>query len=99
MQAVWLVGGLQDDADYLMQRYSGLDNKAPALLPNMPLAVQYAHAMQVCLSICMLFCIRLACSSMRNRELIYRMAPRSNLDVDFGVRTGQLKSGHQYESY
>lgn len=47
-KAVWLVGGLQKDADYLIERYRGLDKKATVLLNHMPLAVQYARCMKVC---------------------------------------------------
>ncbi|KAK9788855.1 hypothetical protein WJX73_009926 [Symbiochloris irregularis] len=46
VQAVWLVGGVQQDADYLIDRYASLDKKGTVLLNHMPLAVQYARCMQ-----------------------------------------------------
>lgn len=46
MQAAWLVGGNQTDADYLLEQYPALADKPTVLIVQEPLNLQYAHSLE-----------------------------------------------------
>ena len=47
LQAVWLVGGRQKDADTLVKKVPALAKSHPVLIPQEPLAVAYSRQMNV----------------------------------------------------